>query len=164
MKISYVDGDIIKMIESGFIDSVAHGCNCFHTMGAGIALTLNQYTGGRILEADKKSEFGNINKLGSFTQTRHDDVRYYNLYTQYTYGGYDGVKVHWPSVANSLQKAINEACLDHGCKNMAIPYIGCGLAGGSVDDFMKHLRLTSCYKWDDECLNDFELIVVNYVP
>ena len=35
--ITYVDGDLIKLALQGQFDVVAHGCNCFCTMGAGIA-------------------------------------------------------------------------------------------------------------------------------
>lgn len=35
--INYIDGDLIKLALSGKFDVIAHGCNCFCTMGAGIA-------------------------------------------------------------------------------------------------------------------------------
>ena len=35
--INYIDGDLIKLALHGTFDVVAHGCNCFCTMGAGIA-------------------------------------------------------------------------------------------------------------------------------
>ncbi len=35
--INYIDGDLIKLALQGEFDVVVHGCNCFCTMGAGIA-------------------------------------------------------------------------------------------------------------------------------
>jgi O-acetyl-ADP-ribose deacetylase (regulator of RNase III) len=35
--IKYVDGDLIKLAQRGHFDVIAHGCNCFCQMGAGIA-------------------------------------------------------------------------------------------------------------------------------
>ena len=33
-----VKGDLIKSAKEGQFDVIIHGCNCFNTMGAGIAL------------------------------------------------------------------------------------------------------------------------------
>ena len=33
----YIDGDLIRLAKQGTFDVIAHGCNCFCTMGAGIA-------------------------------------------------------------------------------------------------------------------------------
>jgi len=35
--IRYVDGDLVQMAKEGKFDVIAHGCNCFCAMGAGIA-------------------------------------------------------------------------------------------------------------------------------
>ena len=36
-ELNYVDGDLISLALYGHFDVIAHGCNCFCTMGAGIA-------------------------------------------------------------------------------------------------------------------------------
>ena len=36
----YIIGDLIKMAESGQFDVIVHGCNCFCTMGGGIAAAI----------------------------------------------------------------------------------------------------------------------------
>jgi len=38
-----VEGDLIKMALGGEFDLIVHGCNCFCTMGAGIAKTIREY-------------------------------------------------------------------------------------------------------------------------
>lgn len=79
--INYIDGDLIKLALSGKFDVIAHGCNCFCTMGAGIApqmaaafgcdefdKELTSYTDydedgdPYVVETDNK---GDINKLGN---------------------------------------------------------------------------------------------------
>jgi O-acetyl-ADP-ribose deacetylase (regulator of RNase III) len=35
-----VKGDLIKLAKEGAFDLIIHGCNCFGTMGAGIARTI----------------------------------------------------------------------------------------------------------------------------
>lgn len=80
-KISYVDGDLIKLALSGKFDVIVHGCNCFCTMGAGIAPQMAEAFGCD--EFDKEltsytdyddygdpyvvetSNRGDINKLGN---------------------------------------------------------------------------------------------------
>ena len=38
-----VYGDLIEMAEHGDFDVIVHGCNCFCTMGAGIALQIKHH-------------------------------------------------------------------------------------------------------------------------
>lgn len=35
-----IKGDLIKLALEGEFDVIAHGCNCFCTMGAGIAVAM----------------------------------------------------------------------------------------------------------------------------
>lgn len=87
--IKYIKEDIFK----SDIDVLIHGCNCFHTMGAGIAKTVKKYY-PLAYEIDKQcSIYGDKNKLGSFTSVVCDHVYYpqnkiriVNAYTQYRYG------------------------------------------------------------------------------
>jgi O-acetyl-ADP-ribose deacetylase (regulator of RNase III) len=89
--INYTDGDLIKLAKQGTFDVIAHGCNCFCTMGAGIAPKMAEAFGcdefdmERIENAryDEDSEEyytiptdnkGNINKLGNI------DYRYQYLW------------------------------------------------------------------------------------
>jgi O-acetyl-ADP-ribose deacetylase (regulator of RNase III) len=79
--ISYIDGDLIKLALHGTFDVVAHGCNCFCTMGAGIAPQMAKAFGCdnfkmemlSYMECDEEGNEwqeetdnrGNINKLGT---------------------------------------------------------------------------------------------------
>lgn len=156
LKISYVRGDIAEMIKNKEVDAVIHGCNCYHTMGAGIAKQLNDLTGGGLLEVDKTSPFGDINKLGKFTRYVHSNgVKIYNLYSQFNYGtNGKEVLVHWDSVFNGICSVIEDS---DGVK-IALPYIGCGLAGGLEEDLISVLKdIESMALYDN-----VELVLVEY--
>lgn len=135
-------GDLITLALNGEFDVIAHGCNCFCTMGAGIALLMAKNF--RCDEYDKEDkEFkGDINKLGTidFNQT---SSRYFpynagsrlksfiviNAYTQYYYGK------NSPGCNQPLDYSALELCMrkiNHifAGKHIGLPQIGCGLAGG----------------------------------
>lgn len=175
MKVNYIEGNVLDLLRSGQVDAIAHGCNCFHTMGAGIAATLNEATAGRLLEADLKSRYGDINKLGGFTSlevTTSERLAYiYNMYTQYTVinryqrgstRGGEQVAVHWPSVTQSLCAVLLDLH-DKGLTKLAIPHVGCGLAGGSFDQLCKLViePLQETFTFFDYD-GDIELYVVAY--
>lgn len=125
--INFKHQDLLDHLKSGQCDVFIHGANCFHTMGSGVAGALVDYTGGGVLKVDREqSEYGDINKLGSYTLYTHENgLKIYNLYTQYTFNN-KGVKVHWRSVEEGLCDIIS---INKGSR-VSIPLIGCGLAGG----------------------------------
>lgn len=145
MKIKWAKGDLIKMAKEGHFDAVGHGCNCFHTMNSGIAPLMNEFSNGDLLEADRKTSVGDINKLGSVSYADSNiyisqegelvekRIRLFNLYTQYNFGNsaLGQVYVHWKSFESALYKMVDMTA----GKNIAIPLIGCGLAGGQIEDF-----------------------------
>ena len=59
--------NLINLFKQKEIDILVHGCNCFHTMGAGIAKIISmEYP--EALKADKqKSIYADKNKLGKHT-------------------------------------------------------------------------------------------------
>lgn len=143
MKLNYVKGDLIELFDDGQFDAIVHGCNCFHVMGAGIALHLNDYTKGKLLEVDSETDYGNINKLGLFSVLETDKGRIYNLYTQYTTARPGKVAVHWISVLTGLHDIIKD--LGEGDVSIGIPLIGCGLANGKREHFELVLKQLSEY-------------------
>jgi hypothetical protein len=158
--IQYVEGDLVEMIKSGECDAAAHGCNCFHTMGAGIARALKDLTECDTLAADMETPYGDINKLGSFSigyyTTAEKKIPIYNLYTQYTMASPGCVAVHWDSVFEGLIKVVSAM---RSGSTLAIPYIGCGLAGGEEQDFIDVVE--SLNEFEDE-LPDVHLKIVKY--
>lgn len=108
-------------------DVIAHGCNCFHTMGAGIAYHIKKHF-PQAYEADKKTEYGSKEKLGTFSKATENEKTIYNLYTQYSTAKLPGDCVVDYS---ALRRALVALSLDVGLEaKIGIPWIGCGLAGG----------------------------------
>lgn len=78
--VNEVHGDLIKLAKQGEFDVIAHGCNCFCTMGAGIAPQMAEAFGcdkfpkemiyetdeidGLEFQSETKNK-GDINKLGT---------------------------------------------------------------------------------------------------
>src|SRR5690554_5622629 len=162
INVDYVKGDLIEMIKSRSCDVAAHGCNCFHTMGAGIARQLNELTVGDLILVDKETEYGDINKLGFYSTGYYVKpfdqrvVPIHNLYTQYTTAKSGCVAVHWDSVFDALLGVLET--MESG-ETLAIPYIGCGLAGGSIEDFKSVIdELKDC----EDSLPHIKLLVVEY--
>lgn len=162
LNVKYIKGNIVELAKNKEVDAVAHGCNCFHTMGSGIAPQLNKATNGKLLEVDKTMPYGDINNLGKLTFISHEGTSYFNLYSQYVHGGHlDNKKltyVNWSAFEQSLKYAI-EIAIWANKKSMAIPYIGCGLAGGDISDFKARLSNLQEYFSSSD---DLTLFVVEY--
>ena len=62
--IKEVWGDAVKMLKSKEIRVLAHGCNCFNTMGSGIAAEIAKFFPDAVI-SDKMTKYGDINKLGN---------------------------------------------------------------------------------------------------
>lgn len=125
-----VEGDLLKLFEQGEFDVIVHGCNCFSTFGAGIALQIkNKYP--IAYQADRQTPSGDKSKLGKFSLAAiinpNNKTRQYivNAYTQYHYGR-DKVNVDYDALRNCF-KAIK---LQFSGLRIGFPAIGAGLAGG----------------------------------
>lgn len=138
-----INGDLIELTKQGHFDVITHGCNCFSTMGAGIAVPMKNSFGcdmfpreGKLNKQGEREavEVGNIDKLGCIDyQTKiinSHTVTVVNSYTQYRYGRNhaDGDKcpVDYDAISLCMRK------INHQFKGQRIglPMIGCGLAGG----------------------------------
>lgn len=143
MKIEYIKGDIIDVALFYKIKNIAHNCNCFHTMGAGVAKRLNEYTGNRLLTEDKTSPHGDINKMGTYTMIQYRGMKFFNLYGMFAYRTLlkshkpNNVFVHWKSLQTALLNAIMDVDGD-----FIVPIMGCDLAGGDTDDFVTMISNT----------------------
>jgi len=128
--IRYIKGDLVKLAyEKDYFDVIVHGCNCFNTMGAGIAKRIKQVF-PEAYKADLKTKSGDKKKLGccSKAQCRTKDggfIMVVNAYTQYKYGG-DKVNVNYNAVRETLMRIGSNF---KSCR-IGLPKIGCGLAGG----------------------------------
>lgn len=139
MNLTFSEGNLIDKFFNGEFSVIAHGCNCFNTMGSGIAKEIKD----RIPEAyvvDQATIKGDEDKLGDYTlaETKHGLVA--NLYTQYTYW-LEGELVIWDKVEEALTKLINgRGGVVEKPLCIGIPYIGCGLAQGKEEDLLITLQ------------------------
>jgi len=127
--ITYVKGDIFLGKE----DVLVHGCNCFHTMGSGVAAKVKEYY-PEAFEADKTLEdsYGLVTKLGHYTFVTLEHKVYppkpitvINAYTQYKYG-VDTAHAEY----SAIYQVMGHICSDvPDNKSIAMPKIGCGLGG-----------------------------------
>lgn len=120
-----IEGDVLTLLEKKRFDVVVHGCNCHHTMGAGIAKQL-QSLYPEIGTVDKRTVRGDARKLGHFSfATLSSGQIVVNAYTQL------GVSrrarsVDYAAVRNCLRGVRNA----FGHFKIGMPKIGAGLGGG----------------------------------
>lgn len=134
MIINTTRGDLIVELMKMKYDAIVHGCNCFCTMGKGIAKTIKLKFPEAYTE-DCKTKPGDKKKLGTYTKadvslkTGKPNTYIINAYTQYDYRKtYDGtnINVDYDAIRNVFT-LLNK---DFAGKKIGIPKIGAGLAGG----------------------------------
>lgn len=133
---------MIKELNCNIFDSgadiIIHSCNCFHTMGTGIALKLrNKYPNVYVI--DCKTKLGDINKLGHISIANVsglDNTRFViNCYTQFGYGR-EQRQVNYEAFYNCLEKVkawieTNNDILKLNIKLVSVPFrMSCNNAGG----------------------------------
>jgi len=117
-------GNLLDLAEQGEFDVIIHGCNCFCTMGAGIAKEIrSRYPGA--WRVDQDTDSGDINKLGNWTEYQTKGFTIINAYTQFGMSNGDDV-FEYISFKLILQKLAHL----YGDQRFGLPYIGMGLAGG----------------------------------
>ena len=86
-------GNLIDMAEQGLFDIIVHGCNCFNTMGSGIAKEIRaRYP--EAYEADTRydAQIGatwRYKKLGNYSSAVVSENMFQIIiaYTEYSYNG-----------------------------------------------------------------------------
>ena len=131
-----VKGDLIDLAKQGQFDVIIHGCNCFNTMGAGIAKTIKN-NWPQVYEEDCKTLKGDKNKLGTYTAVNVGNLIIINAYTQYTYGTKQDYEMNYKAIQSVFKKIKS----DFTGKKFGFPKIGAGLAGGDwniISDIINH--------------------------
>lgn len=140
--IRYIKANIVDEIKTGQYDAAANGCNCFCRMGAGVAKAI-AHEWPEVSFADEEYctnvegvTEGDHNKLGNFSSVdiflgRNNqppkNVRFYNLYTQYSYGK-NKRQIDYHALSICLYKVFHD--FKEPKTSLVIPKIGAGLAGG----------------------------------
>ena len=124
----HVKGNLIHLAQKGKFNLIIHGCNCFNTMGAGIAKQISTDF-PQAWQADQATACADRSKLGSYSmadvQTPVGQLYVINAYTQYHYSG-DGVLVDY----DAIEKVFTALKQNFSGKRMGYPKIGAGLAKG----------------------------------
>lgn len=157
----YKVGDLIEAAKSGEVNIIAHGANCFCTMGSGIAPLIKRAFPAAY-DADQSTIKGATAKLGTYTVGRDADssVVVYNLYSQHGFWGRNKGQrdLNYNALYDALDtmsKDISLVC-DLEEVRVGLPKIGSGLAGGSwhviqamiEDTFVKRGITTTIYVLD----------------
>jgi len=141
-----ITGDLIK--QANEFDIIVHGCNCFCTMGAGIAKQIKDNFNEAHL-VDIQTQYGDKNKLGTITYTKNTKPIIVNAYSQYKYTR-DEVDVDYEAIRSCMKEIKNK----FSGKKIGMPLIGCGLAGGAwsiiseiIEEELENEDIT-IVKWD----------------
>ncbi|MDM1246513.1 macro domain-containing protein [Acinetobacter sp. R933-2] len=121
-------GDLLVLAEQGQFDVIVHGCNCFCTMGAGIAKAIKEKF-PEAYQADLQTVSGDRGKLGTYSQAKiqREGVEFViiNAYTQFNWRG-RGIKADYAAIEQVFKSIKSE----FSGLRIAYPLIGAGLAGG----------------------------------
>lgn len=124
-----IEGDLIALAKEDKFNIIAHGCNCFNTMGSGVAKTIRENF-PEAYHTDLWTTKGDMRKLGNYNYALFTDYSYpylivINAYTQFNYGA-DKVNLDYEALTLCLRKINHE----FPGKTIGLPKIGAGLAGG----------------------------------
>lgn len=130
-----IKGDLIKMALKGDFDVIVHGCNCYCSMGAGLAKGIKTAF-PEAYQVDRATEKGSQQKLGTISyitvERNGHQITVVNAYTQF----------HWRGkiiLANyeAIQSSFREIKRLFSGKRIGYPKIGAGLARGDWDVITK---------------------------
>ena len=124
-----IQGDLIAFAKEGYFDVIIHGCNCFKTMGSGIALQIkNAFP--EAYQADLDTVAGDDFKLGMYSSAivnPSPNVCFVvvNAYTQYRYGYSEQYADY-----DAIRKVFRLIKANYTGRRIAYPKIGAGQGRG----------------------------------
>lgn len=141
MKFEIIKADLIQEALGGMFDVIAHGCNCFCVQGAGIAAQMAKIFFTLKMPLENIVQKGDWHKLGNIEWHSITDkgdwlrisnpndmyandvlVTVINAYTQYE----PGKNLDYEALTLCMRKINHE----FKGKDIGLPWIGCGIAGG----------------------------------
>lgn len=144
-KMNTKSGNLITLAEEREFDVIVHGCNCFHTMGGGIAAEIaRRYPEAE--DSDNQTPYGDSSKLGDFSYAVTNGGNGFvivNAYTQFRWSGFTDVFEYeaFDTFLNRLFSFVLRMRdrLDRTV-NIGFPKIGCGLARGDEKRIIEMLE------------------------
>lgn len=147
-----MSGDLIDLAQQGNFDVIAHGCNCYCTMGGGIAPQMARAFGCDKFPLEDQKYSGDETKLGKIDFASVDvngkELIVVNAYTQYGFGGK-------PFDYDAFEKIVAEMNTVFKGKHIGLPKIGAGLGGGNWHTIRKMIKTG---------FTDCKVTIVNYKP
>lgn len=164
-----IDGDLIELFKKGEFDVIAHGCNCYATMGAGIALTIGkQFPEAKVADIvldipNGKKRLGKLSfaEIDIPNKKGYDNSLLFNLYTQYNPGPDFRFEAFVKSI-RAMRKVIKQefsykedgkTIFKPDTIKIGLPLIGCGIAGGDWEQVKASLM--------DE-LSGFDVTIIHF--
>ena len=134
--LKHAKGNLLDMAEAGDFDIIVQGCNCFNTMGGGLAREIRERYPLAAM-ADNATIKGDYNKLGNYTVAYNMAPHFtiINAYTQYNMSRGTDVFEY-----TAFQLILQKLLFAYGDKRIGLPYIGMGLAGGDPDTIIPMIR------------------------
>jgi O-acetyl-ADP-ribose deacetylase (regulator of RNase III) len=127
MTLKHTKGNLLDLAEAGDFDVVVQGCNCFNTMGGGIAREIRErYPVAATVDSETLK--GDYRKLGNWTTAFTGKFLIVNAYTQYNMSQGTDVFEY-----TAFQLILEKLSFAYPGKRIGLPYIGMGLAGGDKD-------------------------------
>ena len=128
--LKHTKGNLLDLAEAGEFDIVVQGCNCFNTMGGGIAREIRERY-PVAASVDMETVKGDYRKLGNWTECDAGEKNRFtviNAYTQYNMSQGTDVFEY-----TAFQLILEKLTFAYPGKRIGLPYIGMGLAGGDKD-------------------------------
>ena len=135
----YVKGDIIDLAFAWELAAVVHVCNCFNTMGAGLAAQIKKrcpeaYAADTAFVANYPEDvrWRMLGEHSEATIPRGDGTTFQviNAYTQYKPGANFEYAALDCVLSNGALYGLGTSDLWHGKGRVGFPLIGCGIGGG----------------------------------
>ena len=135
-----INGDITLLANN--FDIIIHGCNCFNTMGAGVAKAIRKKF-PLAYKTDCLTIKGDKSKLGTISYCRlnenNKELIIVNAYTQYHYWSKNNdILLDYNALRNAFKLIKKEFGLQN--KKIAFPKIGAGLARGNWEKIEKIIK------------------------
>jgi O-acetyl-ADP-ribose deacetylase (regulator of RNase III) len=142
LALKHTKGNLLDLAEKGAFDIVVQGCNCFNTMGGGIAREIRERY-PMAAEVDNETVQGDYRKLGNYTTAFTGKFLIVNAYTQYNMSQGTDVFEY-----TAFQLITEKLAFAYPGKKFGLPYIGMGLAGGDktwimpiIENFAKRVSM-----------------------